>query len=127
MPAPFVNYEYMRTMVEETMLSTAQRLAYVSDVDVFGGEDQSYVPSETFPCGFKPILVSEQPSFTGTSLNYDAKIRLPHRVFNILHPRDRIRVTIDDSTKDYEIVGLVETSRFTVLLETSQVQVRVAE
>ena len=40
MPAPFVNYEYMRMMVEETMLSTAQRLAYVSDVDVFGGDQR---------------------------------------------------------------------------------------
>jgi len=122
MGAPFVNYEYMREMLTETMLCTAQRMVYVADHDVFGGEQPTYTAAEVFPCGFRPIMISEQPSFTGVALNYDAKVRIPHEIAGVLQARDRLRIEIDNSLDDYEIVGDVTNSRFTTILEVSRVQ-----
>ena len=122
MGAPFVNYEYMREMLVSTMLCEAMRMIYVADHDVFGGETPDYIEGEMFQCGFKPIMVSEQPSFTGVALNYDAVVRLPHEIATILQQRDRIRIQIDGSLNDYEIVGDVTNSRFTTVLEMSRVQ-----
>jgi hypothetical protein len=118
----YVNYVYMRRQVNETMLYTAQRLAFSTDHDVFGGEVAVYTPAETWPCGFKPILVSEQPSFTGVAINYDARVRLPHEARNVIQQRDRLRITTDDVVQDYDIVGPIALSRFTVVLEVARVQ-----
>lgn len=122
MGAPFVNYEYMREMLAETMLCTAMRRIYVADHDVFGGETPTYNDGEIFQCGFRPIMISEQPSFTGVALNYDAKVRLPHHVAEILQQRDQLRIEIDGSLNDYEIIGDVTNSRFTTVLEVARVQ-----
>jgi len=118
----YVNFAYMRRMVEETMLCTAQRLAYTADHDVFGGEVLTYTPAETFACGFKPLLLSEQPSFTGVAINFDAKVRLPHSAYSLLNQRDRLRIETDGRTADYEIIGTINSTPFTVVLEVSQVQ-----
>ena len=97
-------------------------MIYMPDYDVFGGEKPWYDEGITFQCGFKPIMISEQPAFTGVALNYDAVLRLPHEVALVLHQRDRIRVQIDSSLHDFEIVGDVNNSRFTTILEVSRVQ-----
>lgn len=122
MTTGYVDYEYMRDMVEETMLYTAQRLAFMVDYDTFGGEVPIYTPAETMQCGFKTILVSEQPSFTGVAQSYDAKLRLAHSTHALFQDRDRIRVTADDTTFDYEIIGPIGETRFTVLLEIAKVR-----
>ncbi len=118
----YVNFPYMQEMVEDVMLSSAQRLIFTVDHDVFGGEEPQYTPAEVWKCGFKPIRTSEQPAFTGVVIKYDAKIRLPVEVVGVLQQRDRLRITTGSLTEDYEIVGPIVTSEFTAVLEVARVQ-----
>lgn len=118
----YVNYPYMRRMLAETMLYDAQRLAFSVGYDDFGGEVPVYTPAEVFQCGIKPILVSEQPAFTGVVVNYDTKIRIPYSLFSIFGPRDRIRVMTEESVEDYEIVGPIILSQWSIVIEASRVQ-----
>lgn len=118
----YVNVPYMQEMVEDVMLSTAQRLIFAVDHDVFGGEVPSYTPAETFRCGFKPIRIAEQPAFTGVVVKYDAKVRIPVDIFGVLKQRDRLRITMGTLTEDYDIVGSISGSQFTMTLEVARVQ-----
>lgn len=119
----YVNYSYMQDMVEEVMLSSAQRLIYNPDHDVFGGEVPNYTPAEVYKCGFQPIRTSEQPSFTGVVVKYDAKVRLPVEAKAVLQQRDLLRITIGTLTEDYEIVGPIVGSQFTMTAEVARVQI----
>lgn len=118
----FVNFDYMRQYVEDTMLYDAQRLIFTVDHDAFGGEEPIYTPAETFNCGLKIIRISEQPAFTGVSEHVDARLRLPYDAYALLQQRDRLRISVDGDWVDYDVIGPLSKSPFTVVLEISRVQ-----
>lgn len=120
--ADYVNYDYMRQYVADVMLYDAQRLVFSVDYDPFGGEEKLYTPAETFKCGLKIIRVSEQPSFTGTSEHIDARVRMPYDLYDLFQQRDRLRVSVEGDWVDYDVVGPISKSPFTVVLEVSRVQ-----
>lgn len=117
-----VNYDYMRQHVADVMLYDAQRLIFTVDHDVFGGEKPIYTQAETFKCGLKIIRISEQPSFTGTSEHIDARVRIPYSMFDVFQQRDRLRVSVEGDSIDYDIVGPIAKTPFTVVLEVNRVQ-----
>jgi len=118
----YINYDYMRQYVADVMLYDATRLVFTVDHDVFGGEQPTYTAAETFKCGVKIIRTSEQPSFTGTSEHVDARVRVPYDLFGVFQQRDRLRISVDGDAVDYDIVGPVSKTPFTVVLEVSRVQ-----
>lgn len=118
----YVNYPLMRSLEVDTMLWSGQRLDYTVTYDAFGAEVITYTAAETFKCGIRTLLISEQPSFTGTALNFDARIRMPYSAWLNFNSRDRIRVTIGTSIVDYEIIGSIVPTPFTTIVEVARVQ-----
>jgi len=120
--ADYVNFTYMREFEQETMFYDGQLLTHSSSYDSYGGEINTYTPGTTFKCGVKQILASETPAFTGVSINFDVRLRLPLSIVPSLHQRDRIRVTSGGITNDYELIGAISPSPFTLVIEASRVQ-----
>lgn len=118
----YVNFDYMRRYVAETMLYDAIRLIFSTDHDAFGSEEPVYTPAEAFHCGLKIIRISEQPAFTGVSEHVDARVRMPHEIYALFAQRDRIRVLVETDWVDYDIIGPTSKTPFTMVLEVSRVQ-----